>query len=118
MNFLAHWNYIIVIIMMMAGFYVVISSTNLIKKLIGLGTFQTAVFIFYISLGKVKGYLCLRVRQQNIDSIRVTALPLAVIRGKARQRGGSYQFLKGGGVGLHQKLGGGHFLPAEGIPES
>lgn len=55
MNFLAHWNYIIVIIMMMAGFYVVISSTNLIKKLIGLGTFQTAVFIFYISLGKVKG---------------------------------------------------------------
>ncbi len=49
------WNYIIVIILMMTGLFIVIARTNLIKKLIGLSIFQTSVFLFYISLGKVTG---------------------------------------------------------------
>jgi multicomponent Na+:H+ antiporter subunit C len=49
------WNYIIVIILMMTGLFIVIARTNLIKKLIGLSIFQTSVFIFYISLGKIEG---------------------------------------------------------------
>ena len=49
------WNYIIVVILMMTGLFIVISRLNLIKKLIGLSIFQTSVFIFYISLGKVAG---------------------------------------------------------------
>ena len=49
------WNYIIVIILMMTGLFIVIARTNLIKKLIGLSIFQTSVFLFYISLGKVAG---------------------------------------------------------------
>ena len=49
------WNYIIVIILMMTGLFIVIGRTNLIKKLIGLSIFQTSVFLFYISLGKVAG---------------------------------------------------------------
>jgi len=40
---------------MMSGFYIVISHGNLIKKLLGLTIFQTAVFILYISIGKIKG---------------------------------------------------------------
>ena len=49
------WNYIIVITLMMTGLFIVIARTNLIKKLIGLSIFQTSVFLFYISLGKVAG---------------------------------------------------------------
>ena len=49
------WNYIIVVILMMTGLFIVISRTNLIKKSIGLSIFQTSVFLFYISLGKVAG---------------------------------------------------------------
>ena len=49
------WNYIIVIILMMTGLFIVIARTNLIKKLVGLSIFQTSVFLFYISLGKVAG---------------------------------------------------------------
>lgn len=49
------YNYWIVVVLMMAGFYAVIACGNLIKKLIGLNIFQTSVFIFYISLGKVNG---------------------------------------------------------------
>ena len=54
-NFLGLYNYWIVIVLMMAGFYVVISSGNLIKKIVGLNVFQTSVFILYISMGKVEG---------------------------------------------------------------
>lgn len=56
MSFLfAHYNYWIVIVLMMIGFYIVIAQTNLVKKIIGLNIFQTSVFIFYISAGKVDG---------------------------------------------------------------
>ena len=52
---LLYWNYIIVIMLMMAGLYIIISNQNFIKKLVGLTIFQSSVFIFYISLGKVSG---------------------------------------------------------------
>lgn len=40
---------------MMAGFYIVISANNLVKKVVGLNIFQTSVFMLYISMGKVSG---------------------------------------------------------------
>ena len=49
------FNYWVVVFLMMAGFYVVISQGNLVKKLVGLALFQTSVFIFYISMGKISG---------------------------------------------------------------
>jgi multicomponent Na+:H+ antiporter subunit C len=49
------WSYIVVVTLMMIGLFIVISRTNLIKKLVGLSIFQTSVFLFYISLGKVTG---------------------------------------------------------------
>jgi len=48
------YNYWIAIVLMMTGFYVVIASGNLVKKIVGLNIFQTSVFIFYISMGKVE----------------------------------------------------------------
>ena len=50
-----HFNYVVVIILMMTGLYVVFASDNMIKKLVGLSTFQTSVFLLYITIGKVKG---------------------------------------------------------------
>lgn len=49
------YNYWIVFLLMMTGLYVVMVSTNLVKKIIGLNIFQTSVFILYISIGKVVG---------------------------------------------------------------
>ena len=49
------WNYYVVIFLMMVGLFVVISRQNLIKKLVGLSIFQTSVFLFYITLGKMAG---------------------------------------------------------------
>ena len=47
--------YWLFIILMMTGFYIVVSRGNLIKKIIGLNLFQTSVFLFYVSIGKVSG---------------------------------------------------------------
>ncbi len=49
------FNYWIVVLLMMTGFYVVIASGNLIKKVVGLNIFQVSVFVFYISMSKIKG---------------------------------------------------------------
>jgi len=50
---LGHFNYWIVIFLMMMGLYMVIASSNLIKKLIGISVFQASVFILYITFGKI-----------------------------------------------------------------
>lgn len=55
MGILGLFNYWIVVVLMMIGFYIVICSNNLIKKMVGLTIFQTSVFIMYISMGKVTG---------------------------------------------------------------
>ena len=49
------FNYWVVVVLMMMGFYMVISQQNLIKKIVGLNVFQVSVFVFYISMSKIKG---------------------------------------------------------------
>jgi len=49
------FNYAVVIVLMMTGLYVLFSTGNLVKKLVGLTVFQTSVFLLYISIGKVAG---------------------------------------------------------------
>ncbi len=49
------YNYWVVIFLMMSGFYTLIASNHLIKKIVGLNIFQSSVFMLYISMGKVAG---------------------------------------------------------------
>lgn len=46
-----HFNFWIYVILMMIGLWALIAKNNLIKKLIGLSIFQTAIILFYVSLG-------------------------------------------------------------------
>ncbi len=55
MNLLGLYNYWVFAILLMVGFYAVVAKTNLIKKLMGLSLFQAAVFLLYITMGKVSG---------------------------------------------------------------
>lgn len=50
-----HLNYWLFIVLMMTGLYIVVARGNLVKKLVGLNIFQTAVFMLYISMGKITG---------------------------------------------------------------
>ena len=47
------FSYAITIFLMVAGLYIVIARNNLIKKLVGLSIFQTAVYLLYIAPGKL-----------------------------------------------------------------
>ena len=52
---LGHLNYWLFVVLMMTGLYIVVSRGNLLKKIVGLNIFQAAVFMLYISTGKVTG---------------------------------------------------------------
>jgi multicomponent Na+:H+ antiporter subunit C len=51
----SHFTYFVTIFLMIAGLFIVIARGNLIKKLIGLGIFQTSVYLLYIAPGKLVG---------------------------------------------------------------
>lgn len=48
-------NYWAIIGLMMIGLYIAFAATNLIKRLVGLGLFQTSIILFYISLSRIDG---------------------------------------------------------------
>ncbi|MEZ5274974.1 MAG: cation:proton antiporter subunit C [Opitutaceae bacterium] len=52
---LARLNYWIYVVLMMIGLFAMITKKNLIKKLIGMSIFQTAIILFYVSLGVKEG---------------------------------------------------------------
>jgi multicomponent Na+:H+ antiporter subunit C len=51
----AKYNYWVYITLMMIGLYAMIAKNNLVKKIIGMNIFQTAIILFYISIGAKKG---------------------------------------------------------------
>lgn len=55
MKFASHYAYAVTIFLMVAGLFIVIARGNLIKKLIGLGIFQTSVYLLYVAPGKLIG---------------------------------------------------------------
>jgi len=54
-DIIANFNYWITIFLMVSGLYVVVARGNMVKKLIGLGLFQTSVYLLYLSPGKILG---------------------------------------------------------------
>ncbi len=48
-------NYWAYIILMMVGLYAMIAKNNLVKKIVGMSIFQTAVILFYVSIGAKQG---------------------------------------------------------------
>lgn len=50
-----HFNFWVYVIIMMIGLWAMISKNNLIKKLIGMSIFQTAIILFYVSIGVKEG---------------------------------------------------------------
>ena len=51
----AKYNYWLYVILMMIGFYAMIGKRNLVKKLLGMNIFQTAIILFYVSMGVKRG---------------------------------------------------------------
>jgi multicomponent Na+:H+ antiporter subunit C len=55
MELLGLYNYFVFAVLLMIGLYCILARTNIIKSLIGLSIFQSAVFLLYISMDKIDG---------------------------------------------------------------
>jgi multicomponent Na+:H+ antiporter subunit C len=72
-----HIPYWLFIVLMLSGLFIVVSRGNLIKKIVGLNIFQTSVFMFYISIGKVSGGTApILLEKSNIGANSVYSNPL------------------------------------------
>ncbi|MDN7024095.1 Na+/H+ antiporter subunit C [Methanoculleus sp. FWC-SCC1] len=72
------YNYYMAVIIMLVGLYAMIAKSNLIKKIIGLNIFQTAIFLFYISTADVVGGTA-PILVPGTDAVYVNPLPHVLI---------------------------------------
>lgn len=79
MELLGYYNYWVFAIVLMVGFYAVIVRNNLIKKLLGLAIFQSAVFLMYITMDKVEGGTAPIIQEGVTDQIFSNPLPQVLI---------------------------------------
>ena len=66
-------------VLLMIGFYAVVAKQNLVKILLGLSLFQSAVFLLYISMGKINGGTAPIFLADAPDQIYTTPLPQVLI---------------------------------------
>jgi multicomponent Na+:H+ antiporter subunit C len=52
---MTRYTYVLFAVLVVLGLYIVIASSNLVKKVIGLNVFQTAIFLFFISSAYIEG---------------------------------------------------------------
>lgn len=79
MDLLELYNYWVFAFLLMIGFYAVTAKLNLIKKLIGLSIFQSAVFLLYISMGPVEGGTAPIFHENAIGRVFSNPLPSVLI---------------------------------------
>jgi multicomponent Na+:H+ antiporter subunit C len=79
LELLGYFNYWVFAIVLMVGLYTVIAKVNLVKKLIGLSIFQSAVFLMYITMDKVEGGTAPIIQYGMEDQIFSNPLPQVLI---------------------------------------
>ena len=73
------FHYWVFAVLLMVGFYAVVAKANLIKKLLGLSIFQAAVFLLYISMGKLQGGTAPILPPDGSEAIYSNPLPQVLI---------------------------------------
>ena len=71
-----HW---ITVFLIMAGLYIIVSRSNMIKKLVGLSIFQTSVYLLYVSPGKIIGGTAPIIIEGAEDQLYSNPLPHVLI---------------------------------------
>jgi len=79
MEILGYYNYWVFAVLLMIGMYAVMSRPNLIKKLLGMSIFQSAVFLLYITMDKVDGGTAPILREGIADMVYSNPVPQVLI---------------------------------------
>lgn len=59
-----HYNYWVYVALMMIGFHAMMAKRNLIKKIIGMNIFQSAIIFFYVSVSVKRGHVSVPILDQ------------------------------------------------------
>lgn len=70
--------YLAAFILFLIGFHTMLTHANLIKKLLGMNIMETAIFLFFVSIGYVQGGRA-PIIQVGEDYLYVNPLPSALI---------------------------------------
>ena len=70
------YTYVTVFVLLAISIYMMIASQNLVKKIIGLNLFQTAIFLFFVSAAYVRGGTSPVVPADPAGATELTASPL------------------------------------------
>ncbi|TDG12816.1 Na+/H+ antiporter subunit C [Seongchinamella unica] len=79
LELLGYFNYWVFAVVLSVGLYTVIAKINLVKKLIGLSIFQSAVFLMYITMDKVEGGTAPIIQKGMENQIYSNPLPQVLI---------------------------------------
>lgn len=70
--------YLVSIILFVIGFHIMLNHSNLIKKIIGMNIMDTAIFLFIISIGYVRGGVA-PIIESGVEQTYINPLPTALI---------------------------------------
>ena len=79
MELLGLYHYWVFVVLLMIGFYAIVAKVNLIKRLIGVSLFQSAVFLLYIAMSKVTGGTAPILQDGMVDQVFSNPLPQVLI---------------------------------------
>ena len=79
MEILGHFHYWVFAVLLMIGFYGLIAKQNLIKKLLSLSIFQSAVFLLYITMAERENGTAPIILPGVADQIYANPLPQVLI---------------------------------------
>lgn len=72
-------NYIGAFILFVIGLYTVLTHSNLLKRIIGVNIMETSIFLFFVSIGYIKGAQAPIIDMALGDIVYVNPLPSAMI---------------------------------------
>jgi multicomponent Na+:H+ antiporter subunit C len=78
-EFLGVYHYWVFAALFATGLYGIIAKRNLIKKLIALAVFQSAVFLLYIAMNKVDGGTAPIIQSGELDVVYSNPVPQVLI---------------------------------------
>ncbi|MFP4457730.1 MAG: cation:proton antiporter subunit C [Clostridia bacterium] len=72
-------NYIGAFSLFVIGLYTVLTHSNLLKRIIGVNIMETSVFLFFVSIGFIRGAKAPIIEKMTGESFYVNPLPSAMI---------------------------------------
>lgn len=70
--------YLVSMVLFIIGFHTMLTHSNLIKKVIGMNVMDTAIFLFFVSIGYIHGGVA-PIIEPGVEQTYINPLPTALI---------------------------------------